>query len=261
MPGQFEGKVALITGAGSGIGEATACRFAAEGARVGALGRTPDELAQLVERIERDGGEAIPLVADISHPDAVERSIGQLVDRWGRLDIVFANAGINGKWASVEALSVDDWRKTIDINLNGTFYTLKYAVPHLKRQGGSIVVTSSVNGTRMFSNSGASAYATSKAGQLALAQMLALELAEHNIRVNVVCPGAITTAIDDNTVRENAGVGWPADYPHGKVPLCNGRPGNPEDVAELVLFLASEKAALITGTPVWIDGAESLLQG
>jgi NAD(P)-dependent dehydrogenase (short-subunit alcohol dehydrogenase family) len=255
-------KVALITGASSGIGEATARLFIDEGAKVGALARTREELHRAVDKMTQDGGQAIALQADISKPAQMQGAVEELMSTWGRLDIVFANAGINGVWAPIEELSAEEWRHTIDINLNGTFYTLKYAVPHMKERGGSIIVTASINGTRTFSNSGASAYATSKAGQVALTKMLALELARYEIRVNVICPGAIDTQIEENTERQAlSGTGWPAKYPKGPVPLRDGKPGQPEQVARLALFLASEDAALITGTPVWIDGAESLLQG
>jgi NAD(P)-dependent dehydrogenase (short-subunit alcohol dehydrogenase family) len=262
MKQKLEGKVALVTGGSSGIGEATARLFLAAGARVGVLGRTRDEVEQAVKQMTRKGGEALALIADISQPDEVEAAVAKLVDQWGRLDIVFANAGINGTWAPIEKLSVAEWRETIDINLSGTFYTIKYSAPHLKKRGGAVIVTSSINGTRVFSNSGASAYATSKAGQVALTQMLALELAEYKVRVNVICPGAIKTEIDENTQREDLeDTGWPADYPRGKVPLTGGDPGTSEQVARLVLFLASDDADLISGTPIWIDGAESLLKG
>ncbi len=262
MAERLKDKVALITGASSGIGEATAQLFIAEGARVAALARSPQELQRAVDKMTRDGGEAIPLAADISRPDEMEEAVAEVIATWGRLDIVFANAGINGTWAPIDELSPEEWQHTIDINLNGTFYTLKYSVPHLKERGGSIIVTASVNGTRMFSNSGASAYATSKAGQVALTKMLALELAEYDIRVNVICPGAVQTEIEESTDREKLrGTGWPADYPQGRVPLRGGDAGTPDQVARLVLFLASDDADLITGTPVWIDGAESLLQG
>ncbi len=258
----LEGKVALVTGGSSGIGAAAARLLVSEGVRVGAVARTRDELEQAVAKMTGDGGEAIALTADISKPEEIETAIQNLVDKWGRLDIVFANAGINGTWAPIDELSPEEWQKTIDINLNGTFYTLKYSVPHLKKQGGSIIVTSSVNGTRMFSNSGASAYATSKAGQVALTKMLALELAEYKIRVNVICPGAVSTEIEESTEREDLqGTGWPAEYPKGRVPLRGGEPGTPEQIARLVLFLASDESDLITGSPIWIDGAESLLQG
>jgi len=130
----------------------------------------------------------------------------------------------------------------------------------MRARGGSIAITSSINGTRTFTTAGASAYATSKAGQLAFGQMAALELAKHRIRVNVICPGAIESEIDDNTSKRNTEAAEePASYPDGTVPLTDGRPGSAEDVAELVLFLASDRSRHITGTPIWIDGAQSLL--
>jgi NAD(P)-dependent dehydrogenase (short-subunit alcohol dehydrogenase family) len=259
---QLAGKVALITGAGSGIGKAAALLLAQQGAKIAALGRTQEELNKVVDEIERGDGEAISLIADISKPEEMERSVEQSVARWGRLDIVFANAGINGLWAPIEQISPDDWNKTISINLSGTFYTIKYAVPFLKKQGGSVIVTSSVNGTRMFSNTGATAYATTKAGQVALTKMLALELADEGVRVNVICPGAIETQIDENTNRQDLEhIRPPVEFPEGQVPLTRGKPGTSEQVAQLVLFLASDLSSHITGTEVWIDGAQSLFQG
>lgn len=259
---KLENKVALITGAGSGIGKAAALVFAREGARVAALGRTEEELKRTIEEIQADGGEALALVADISQPEEMRRATDRTIERFGRLDIVFANAGINGVWAPIEELSPEEWDKTLDVNLKGTFLTVKYAIPHLKEQGGAVVITSSVNGTRIFSNTGATAYSCSKAAQVAFAKMAALELAKHRIRVNVVCPGAIETAIEENT--EKRGVERerePVEFPEGKIPLTDGRPGTSEQVARLALFLASDDSEHITGTEVWIDGAQSLLVG
>lgn len=257
-----DSKVALITGAGSGIGAASARRLAEDGVAVGVLSRTGSELKQLANEIRANGGEALELEGDISVPDSLERAVGQLVERYGRLDIVVANAGVNGTWAPIERLGFDEFRKTLEINLFGTFATIKVAAPHLKRRGGAVVVTSSVNGTRMFSNSGATAYSASKAGQVAMARMLALELAKDRIRVNTVCPGAITTSIDENTESEELDEARePVEYPEGEIPLSDGRPGSPEQVAELVAFLVSDAAAHITGTEVYIDGGQSLLQG
>jgi NAD(P)-dependent dehydrogenase (short-subunit alcohol dehydrogenase family) len=258
----LDGKVALVTGAGSGIGEAAARLLAAHGARIAALGRSDDELNAVVKEIEQQGGEAIPLVADISDVAAVQAAIAGVERQWGRLDIVFANAGINGVWAPIEELTPEEWDKTIRINLTGTFLTIKYAVPLLKRQGGSVIVTASVNGTRIFSNTGATAYSTSKAGQVAMTKMLALELAQDKVRVNVICPGAIETNIDENTEqRDLEKVQIPVEFPESSQPLTGGSPGRSEQVAELVLFLASDASSHITGTEIWIDGAESLLKG
>ncbi|AFZ14140.1 3-oxoacyl-(acyl-carrier-protein) reductase [Crinalium epipsammum PCC 9333] len=259
---QLAEKVALITGAGSGIAKATALLFAKEGAKVAALGRTEEELNKTVAQIQAAGGEAIPVTADISQPEQMQQAVQQIVNQWGRLDIVFANAGINGVWASLEELEPEEWDKTLNINLKGTFLTVKYAVPYLKKQGGSVIVTSSVNGTRIFSNTGATAYACSKAAQVAFTKMAALELAEHRIRVNVICPGAITTSIDENTERRDVEeIKEEVEYPEGEIPLTDGKPGTSEQVAQLVLFLASDASSHVTGTEVWIDGGQSLLVG
>lgn len=226
------------------------------------LARDSKELAKVAEDISASGTEAMAVAADISKPNQMERAIRKVVDRWNRLDIVFANAGINGVWAPLEELDPEEWSKTISVNLTGTFLTIKYAVPYLKRQGGSIIITSSINGTRVFSNTGATAYSCSKAGQVALGKMAALELAEHRVRVNVICPGAIATGIEESTEREELErIREPVAYPAGSIPLTDGEPGRPEQVAELVLFLASDASSHISGTIVWIDGAQSLLVG
>ncbi len=256
------GRVALITGASSGIGAAAARTLAQEGARVAALSHTADELQKVVEQIRAAGGEAVPVLADVSLPDQMQAAVRQVIDKWGRLDIVFANAGINGVWAPLDELTPEEWDRTLSINLKGTFLTVKYALPYLKKQGGSVIITSSVNGTRVFSNTGATAYSCSKAAQVAFAKMVALELAKDRIRVNVICPGAIETAISENTEQRHIErVREPVQFPEGSIPLTDGQPGKAEQIAQLVLFLASDASSHITGTEIWIDGGESLLQG
>lgn len=255
-------QVALITGAGSGIGKAAAITLARAGAKVAALGHTADELQKTVDEITKAGGQAISVVADISKAGDMQRAAEQVAQRWGRIDVVFANAGINGVWAPIEELAPEEWQRTIDTNLTGTFLTIKYAVPYLKRRGGAVIVTASVNGTRIFSNTGATAYSCTKAAQVAMTKMLALELAPQKVRVNVICPGAIETNIDQSTEkRDLEHVKIPVEYPEGSQPLTGGKPGSAEQVADLVLFLASDAANHITGTEIWIDGAESLLRG
>lgn len=256
------GKVALITGGGSGLGEAAARILAREGAKVAVLGRTEDEIKAVADDINQAGGEAIPVTADISKPEDMQKAVHQVIDKWGRLDILFANAGINGVWAPIEDLKPEEWQQTIKVNLDGTFYTIKYATPYLKKQGGSVIITSSVNGTRNFSNTGATAYSCTKAAQVAMAKMLALEFAKHRVRVNVICPGAIESEIDENTEKRNVErEKEPVIYPEGRIPLTDDKPGKAEDVGELVLFLASDRSKHISGTEIWIDGAQSLLQG
>jgi NAD(P)-dependent dehydrogenase (short-subunit alcohol dehydrogenase family) len=258
---QLANRVALVTGGGSGIGEAAAKLLAKQGAKVAVLDHKMENAARSADYINQNGGEALPLAADISQPELMEKAVRQIVDKWGALHIVFANAGINGVWAPIEELKPEEWEKTISTNLSGTFYTIKYAVPYLKKSGGSVIITASVNGTRIFSNTGATAYSCTKAGQVAMAKMLALELAQSKVRVNVICPGAIDTNIDQNTEKRNTEeVQVPVEYPEGSQPLEGGA-GSAEQVAQLVLFLASDASNHITGTEIWIDGAESLLRG
>lgn len=257
---RLDGKVALVTGAGSGIGRASALALAKAGATVVALGHKLANAQEVLDQIERDGGAGLALEGDVADETGMGDVVGRVEREYGRLDVVLANAGINGVWAPLEELTVEDWRKTIDVNLTGTFITVKRATPLLKRQGGSVIITSSINGTRTFSNTGASAYSSSKAGQVAFAKMIAVELAPAKVRVNVICPGAIDTEIDDNTEeRDTDQAGVPVQFPEGSIPLTGSTPGSSEQVADLVLFLASDAASHITGTEVWIDGGQSLL--
>jgi NAD(P)-dependent dehydrogenase (short-subunit alcohol dehydrogenase family) len=259
---ELDGKIALVTGAGSGIGKATALALASEGAKVAVLSRTESEVSKTRDEIAAAGGEAIALTADTSDETAMRRAIGALVTAFGGLDIVVANAGINGVWAPIDDLQPDEWDKTMAVNLRGTYLTLHLTVPHLKvAGGGSIVVVSSINGTRTFTTPGATAYAATKAGQLAMVQQLALELGRHRIRVNAVCPGAIDTSISDNTAsRHTDETEIPVVWPEGEIPISGGEAGHSSDVAEAILFLATDRARHITGTPIWIDGGQGLLR-
>lgn len=255
------GQVALVTGAGSGIGKGAALRLAQEGVCVGVLSRTEQQIGDVVADIKQAGGSAMPLTADVSDPAQLQAAMAQLGEACGRIDIVIANAGVNGLWASIEEISLDDWDYTMDINLKGTFMTIKYALPWLKQQGGAIVVVSSVNGTRMFSNTGATVYACSKGGQVIMTKMLAPELARHGIRINAICPGSITTEIRDNTTLHNQDLLWRIPFPKGTIPLTGHVPGTIEQCADLIHFLVSEASAHITGTEMWIDGGQSLVTG
>lgn len=256
----LENKVAVITGAGSGIGRAAALHLARNGASI-CLFDLNDNRTEEAERAIHDmGGQSLFLDVDVSDPQRVQQAVQSVIERFGRIDIVFANAGINGTLAPIEDLAPEAWDETLSTNLKGTFLTVKYAVPHMKQAGGSIIITSSINGSRKFSGFGMSAYSASKAGQVAFAKMAALELARYKIRVNVICPGAIKTNIGESTERTKQvdKIAIPVEYPEGNQPLEHG-PGQPEQVAELVLFLASPQSSHISGTEIFIDGAETLL--
>ena len=259
----LEGKVAFITGGASGIGRGTAKRFAQEGARVMLADVEPqgEEGTAAVREIEQAGGQAQFIVCDVSDAASVQNAIKQTVQQYGGLHVVFANAGINGVWTPIDELQPEEWDKTLNINLRGTYLTLHFAVPHLKRGGGgSIIITSSVNGNRTFSNPGASAYSTSKAGQVALMKMTALELGRHNIRVNAVCPGAIHTHIDERTEpRDTDKIGIKVEMPEGSPALHEGQ-GEPVDVADTCLFLASDLSRHVSGVDIYVDGGASLLR-
>lgn len=259
---RLKDKVAIITGGGSGIGEASALKLAAEGAKVCVMDIKLERADEVKRRIEQNGGEVMALEVDVADPERVKAAVDKTVGEWDRLDIVFSNAGINGTVTPIEDLSPDDWDQTLSTNLKGTFLLTKYAIPHMKNSGGSIIITSSINGNRIFSNIGMSAYSSSKAGQVAFMKMAALELARYKIRVNAVCPGAIETKIEQNTNRTEAleKVQIPVEFPEGDQPLSEG-PGKPEQVADLVLFLASDDSSHISGTDIYIDGTESLLRG
>ncbi|QKS69707.1 SDR family oxidoreductase [Paenalkalicoccus suaedae] len=255
--GSLEGKVAVITGGGSGMGKAAALQLAKQGVRICLIDVDGEALEEAVKEFD---GDVISAEVDTTDEQQVKDAFKRTVDKFGRVDIVFANAGVNGTVAPIEDIETSEWNKTIEINLNGTFHTVKAAIPHMKENGGSIILTSSVNGTRVFSNFGMSAYSSTKAGQLAFGKMAALELSTYKIRVNIICPGYIETDIVNKThpkEKELEKVEIPVEYPDGDQPLEG--PGAPEQVADLVSFLASDASQHITGTELFIDGGSSLL--
>jgi NAD(P)-dependent dehydrogenase (short-subunit alcohol dehydrogenase family) len=258
---ELAGRVALITGAGSGIGAATAGLLAQRGAKVGLLSRTAEEVERNAERIQAAGGDALALTADVRDEQAVQAAVQQMVETFGGLDIVIANAGINGAMGPLDELTTQDFDETVGINLKGTFITLKATVPHLKKRGrGVVIVTASINGNGTFNDPGSTIYSATKAAQVAMVKVLALELARDKVRIVAVCPGSIDTEIDENSEKRRIKrAGWEVDFPEGEVPLTGKKPGTPDQVARLMAFLASDDADHITGTEVVIDGGQSLV--
>ena len=259
---KLKDKVALITGGSSGIGRAAAVAMVREGAKVALTARRAERCQEAVDGIEGMGGEALALPGDVADAEHVEALVAATVERWCRLDIVVPNAGINGVFAPIEDITPEEWDQTQHINVRGTFLTVKYAIPHLRAAGGgSIVVVSSVNGNRIFSNFGFTSYSCSKAAQVTFAKMAAVELAQWAIRINVVCPGWTKTSVGENTfARDIDKIKIPREYPEGMVPLQQ-RPASAEEVANAILFLASSEASYVTGTEIYVDGALSLFQG
>lgn len=262
MNTDLTGKVALVTGGGSGIGEAACHALARAGAAVAVVDLRPGPADAVTGAITAGGGRAIAIAADVTDEAAVGAAVRRAVADLGGLQIVFANAGINGMQTPIEELTLAEWRATIDTNLTGTFLTVKHSIPHLRAAGGgAIVITASVNGTRLFSAPGYSAYSTSKAGQAAFARMAAAELARWDIRVNTIIPGAIRTNIDERTYRRNLeAVTYDIRMPE-KFPPLGGRVADPAEVADLVLYLVSDASRYVTGTEVVIDAGMTLLRG
>lgn len=260
--GALQDRVAWVTGGSSGIGRATALAMARAGASVAVHGLNDQEITEVVNQIEGEGGRAMGVRADVSQAEEMQEAARRIVRHFGRIDVVFANAGINGVWAPIEDIKPEEWDQTLGINLKGTFLTIKYAAPELRKRRGAVIICASVNGTRMFSNSGATAYACSKAAQVTMTKMLALEMADDGVRVNAVCPGAIQSGIHEKTVQRNTEeVKEPVEFPEGKIPLTDGQVPEADVVADVVVFLASDAARHVTGSVIFVDGAQSLLQG
>lgn len=258
---RLDGKVALITGGGSGIGEGAARAFAQAGAAVSVVDfrREPAEAAATA--IREAGGRAAAFVADVRDEEQVRQAVLGTVEQLGGLNVVFANAGINGMQTPIEEMTLDEWHDTIETNLTGTFLTVKHSIPHLRNAGGgSIVITASVNGNTIFSLPGYSCYSSSKAGQVVFAKMAAGELARWGIRVNAILPGAVRTNLGERTYRRNLDkVTYDLRFPQPFPPLT-GRSITTDEVAELVLFLASDASSQITGAEFLIDAGASLLR-
>jgi NAD(P)-dependent dehydrogenase (short-subunit alcohol dehydrogenase family) len=246
-------RVVMVTGATSGIGRATARRFAASGARVIALGRNQSALEKVAEEIKQSGGEALPLLVDVTAEADLRRAFDSAISKTARLDVLVNAAGhiSNG---TIEDTALDDWDAMMNVNLRSVFYLMQLAAPYLIKTGGNIVNVSSVTGIRSFP--GVLAYCVSKAGVDQLTRCAALELAARGVRVNAVNPGVVITEIHKRGGMSEAA--YENFLERSKTTHPIGRVGEAAEIAELIFFLASDKAAWITGGTHPIDGGRAL---
>ena len=246
--GQLDGKVALITGAGSGIGRASALAFAREGARVAVADIVVEGGEETVRMVQEAGGEAFFIKVDVANAADVEAMVNTVVDTYGRIDCAYNNAGIEGRLASTDAYPEDVFDKVIAINLTGVWLCMKYELPHMLKQGsGAIVNTAS--GAGLIGVAGMSAYVASKHGVVGLTKTAALEYAKSGIRVNAVCPGLIQTPMVERITAEQPQLG---EALVAAEPI--GRTGKPEEIAESAVWLCSDAASFVTGHAMSVDG-------
>lgn len=255
--GRLQDLVAVITGAGSGIGRAAAIEFGREGACLVAADVREDGVRETVEQVRAAGGQAEPVTVDVTRSEQVERMVQTAIDRFGRLDILFNNAGLPQAFTPLEASSDELFERIFAVNVKGVFYGCRAAIPHLKSAGGGVILnTASTAGIRP--RPGLAIYNASKAAVITLTKTLALELAPHRIRVVALCPVATDTPMLPRFI----GVEQGADEEEGRrrfiASIPWGRLNRPEDLARAAVFLASADAEMVTGTAFEIDGGRDV---
>jgi len=248
--GKLEKKVAVITGAASGIGRATAIRFAGEGAAVVIADMNREGGEAAVRDCKENGGSAVFQLADVSSEGDVKSAVARAVKEFGRLDVIYNNAGLGGAVGPLEKTSAENWDRTFSILLRAVFLGIKHAVPEMRKTGGgSIVSTASIAGIR--GAAGLHAYCAAKAGVISLTRSAAIEFAKDKIRVNCICPGLIATPLTYNRIpggEQTATQLFAAFQPWP-------RAGRPEDIAAMALFLASDDSEFVSGQAMVVDGA------
>jgi NAD(P)-dependent dehydrogenase (short-subunit alcohol dehydrogenase family) len=248
MTKELEGKVGLVTGGTSGIGRETAVLFAKAGVKVVVAGRREREGNETIELVRAAGGEGLFQKADVSKASEVEALIRKAVERFGRLDVAFNNAGIEGVWVPIVRQSEEDWDRTININLKGVWLCLKYEIKQMLKQGGGGSIVNMASVTGLVGGGGAAAYSASKHGVVGLTKSAALETARSGIRINAVCPAVIETPMGERLF------GAPAVHKSvvGLHPI--GRFGRPAEIAEAVVWMCSDRASFMTGQSLILDG-------
>lgn len=251
MARSLEGKVAVITGAATGIGRASALLFARAGARLALADVREPELSRTVAEVREAGGEATPVVADLARPEDCAAVVDAAVRAWGRLDVLFNNAGVGTMvvGGTVETIGLERWDLAQDVNVRALYLTSRAAIPHMRAAGGgSIVNTASVAAFGGSRERPSHAYATSKGAVLSLTRAMAATYGRDRIRVNAICPGTIRTRLTEDIIGRAE-----RDAAEGRgIPL--GRVGEPEDIARCALFLASDDAVWISGAHIVVDG-------
>jgi len=250
--GKVDGKVALITGAGSGMGRATAILFAREGAKVAVVDYAPTGGKETCRMVKEAEGEAIFIETDVSKSADVKRMVETTVETYGRIDILYNNAGTGGRMVRIAEATEEEWDLVMGVNLKSVFLGSKYAIPVMLNQGGGVIInTSSVNGLIGYGAPSLPVYAVSKAGVIQLTKIMAKEYGKQNIRVNCICPGAILTPMSEQLLSSDSGRQSVIEL------LSLGRIGEPEEIAKAALYLASDDSSFVTGITLVVDGGQT----